>query len=300
MYRWSIMSFLLAGFFPVVAVSADPPVEAVTRPSQDAPAAFVRPGLVRTVHVDEGDRVTEGQVLAELDDAVERIQLEQLQAQAKDTIRIEAAKAELAQKEVELTSVKEAHARKSATILEVQRAELDVQISELTVRLREFEHQQEQLKVKQARADLERMKLRSPMNGIVAERMVEQGEAVDALKPVLRITNIDPLWIDAPVPTERARTLKTGDPAEVAFPPDGNTQRQGTIVHIASEADSASETLLVRVELPNPDKRVAGETVRVAFPKTDQTSHAGEAQTAPPPNAQNTNHSQNPSTHSES
>jgi RND family efflux transporter MFP subunit len=297
MREMSIMIQFLVGLLAVAPATGDS-VEAVTRPSQDAPAAFVRPGLIRTVHVDEGERVTEGQVLAELDDAVERIQLEQLQAQAKDTIRIEAAKAELAQKEVELTSVKEAHARKSATILEVQRAELDVQISELTVRLREFEHQQEQLKVKQARADLERMKLRSPISGIVAEQMVEQGEAVDALKPVLRITNIDPLWIDAAVPTDQARMLSTGDPAEVNFP-HGSTRR-GKIVYIASEADSASETLIVRTELSNPEKRIAGETVRVAFPKTDQPSPAGEAQTAPPPNAQNTTHTQNPSTHSES
>lgn len=247
-------------------------IEAVTKPSKDLVLSFVKPGLIAKLHVKQGDHVTAGQVLAELDDQAEQVQLEQLQAQAADTTHIQAARAELEQARVELAGVKEAHKRNSATILEVQRSELQVQIAELTLKLRQFEHEQEQRKVEQARKDLERMKLRSPVDGTVEELVIEAGEAVDALKPVMRVTNIDPLWIDAPVPLERAAPLKVGDPAEAFSRQAGGKTLKGKIIHIASEADPASETLPVRIELPNPEKYIAGETVEVRLPQAGKAT----------------------------
>jgi len=128
------------------------------------------------------------------------------------------------------------------------------------------------------------MELKSPIEGIVDEIAVDEAEAVDTqMRPVMRIISIDPMWIDVNVPTPQARKyLRKGQSAQVTF--EGLAQtRTGNIIKVASDADPASDTVRVRVELPNPEKRGTGETVTVTFttetpdsngPATERTSAA--------------------------
>ena len=95
------MFCLILGSTGTAAVRAEG-IEAVTRPSADVLLSFVIPGQVKSVDVKAGDVVEAGQVLVRLDDAAERAQLEQLKAQAEDETRIEAAEAQLAQRNLDL------------------------------------------------------------------------------------------------------------------------------------------------------------------------------------------------------
>ena len=90
------------------------------------------------------------------------------------------------------------------------------------------------------------------------------GESVEQQTKVIRVVSIDPLWIEVPVPLETARTLKLGNTARVKFA-DLKDAQQGKITHIAAVADAASDTLQVRLEVPNSALRPAGERVRVDF-----------------------------------
>jgi len=96
--------------------------------------------------------------------------------------------------------------------------------------------------------------------------LVEEGESVDALHEVIRVVQIDPLWIEVPVPLPQARSLKVAQKVCVAFERSGPGEPNGTISHVASVADAASDTLTVRVEVANPTARPAGERVDVSFP----------------------------------
>jgi multidrug efflux pump subunit AcrA (membrane-fusion protein) len=83
---------------------------------------------------------------------------------------------------------------------------------------------------------------------------------------VLRLVNVDPLWIDTPVPLDIGRRLTAGCKALVQLP-DQAAPAEGKVIHVSRVADPASETLEVRVELPNPSTRLAGEHVTVTFPE---------------------------------
>jgi RND family efflux transporter MFP subunit len=258
---------------------APQPVEAVTRPSKDRTLSFTRPGLVAEALVTEGAQVKSGQLLVRLDDAAERANLEQLQAQASDTIRVRAADAELSQKEVELKKIKWAAERQAATELEVQHAELDVKIAELRLELAKFQRDQDQREYAEKKILLERMQLKSPIAGTVEEILVRKGESADALEKVIRVIQIDPLWIDTPVPLASARALRIGQPARVQFGSDTGKLVSGKIVHKRAVADAASDTLIVRVEAPNPSSRPAGERVWVSFPVEDCAAAGGGSRT---------------------
>jgi len=240
-------------------------IEAITKPSSDVTLSFVRPGRIAEVLVKEGQSVKPGQLLVKQDDAAERAQLEQLEAQAKDTTRIKAAEAQLKQREVDLKKIRWAADRGAATELEVAHATLDVTIARLSKELAEFEHAQDERKYQEMKLHIERMRLTSPIEGTVKTISVEAGEAVDALEDVIQVVNIDPLWVDVHVPIAQAKALAVAQKAAVAF--DGKEQdtAQGSVLYVSSVADAASQTVMVRIEVPNNPRRRAGGIVYVSF-----------------------------------
>lgn len=247
-----------------------PGVEAFTKPSADVLLAFVRSGNVAQVLVKEGDTVTAGQVVARLDDEAEQVRLEQLRADAEDTTPVENVEVQLAQKEADLRKRQWALSHGASTVSDVEQARVEVQFYRLSVEVARFDKSQKQRQYEESRVESERMRLVSPIAGQVEDAAIEPGEAAEPMRPVLRIVRIDPLWIEANVPLGQAPAMKVGQAAGVAFPaahgPNGRRETQGRIVYIAAVADSASKTLQVRVEVPNPSRRPAGERVRLTFP----------------------------------
>jgi RND family efflux transporter MFP subunit len=252
------------------AGAAAPPagVEAVTQPSSDVTLKFVKPGRVAAVEVEVGDRVAEGDVLARLDDEVERLELDRLKAAAENRVHVEAAEAQVAQRRADLKKLEWAGERGAATQWEIEHARLDVTIGEMSVAKAAFDLAQAGREYQRAKAALDRMRLVSPISGFVERLFIEAGEAVQALEEVVRVVRIDPLWVDVPVPLAQARGLTEGSSATVRFPGPNGERAGGKVIHVSAVGDAAAETLTVRIEAPNPHGRPAGERVRVQFEAT--------------------------------
>ena len=252
---------------PAMSIQADfePGVAAITAPSADITLSFVQPGRIADINIKEGQSVKTGQVLVQQDDTVERARLAQLEADSQNIINVQAGEASLAQKQVDLKKLEKAAALNAATALEVEHAKLDVKIADLSVKLAVFEHEQAQRKYEEAKIQIDNMSLKSPVDGIIEKVEFEAGESVNALEDVVRVVQINPLWIDVPVPLTKARDLRNKNTADVIFPGPKETSVEGTIVFIGAVADAASSTLRVRIQVPNKSLRPAGEHVRVIF-----------------------------------
>jgi multidrug efflux pump subunit AcrA (membrane-fusion protein) len=254
--------------------------KAISRASEDITVSSTMPVRVDKVFVKDGDTVKPGQALVQLDDKAERVQMEQLKAQADDETHVEAAEAQLAQKKVDLEGIEQARAKNAATQLELQHAKLEVTISALSLRLAKFEHSQNQLKYKQAAVQVSRLLLSVPTADKdkptdtfkVFKVFIARGESVDRLKEVIRIIKIDPLQIDVPVPEAVVESLKlkVKQTAQVIYPNDKGPGAKGRIIYVADEVDAASGTQTVRVEIPNPSGRPAGKKVSVRFSPAGQ------------------------------
>jgi membrane fusion protein (multidrug efflux system) len=241
-------------------------IRAVTNPSADRTLSYVQPGRIAKVYFKEGEWVKAGQVLVQQDDAVEQIQLAQLEAASEDTTQIQASEASLAQKRVDLKKLEKAAANNAATELEVEYAKLNVTMAELSLQLANFEHEQAKRKYNEVKVQIEKMRLKSPIDGRIENIHMETGESINALADVVRVVRIDPLWIDVPVPLVKATALSHGQTARVRFPDPNMVSIEGRIIYIAAVADAASSTLRVRIEVPNKSNRPAGEHVEIIFP----------------------------------
>lgn len=261
-----VLSFVFSSllFFTPSSSAADG-IAAVTTPSADATLSFTQPGLIAKVNVAQGDHIQEGRLLVQQDDTLERVQFAQIEAQSNNTSQLQASKASLAQKRVDLQKLERAAARDAATELEVEHAKLEVRMAELSLEIAELEHAQSQMKCEEARIRVEKMALRSPIAGSIEKVEVEPGESINALADVVRVVKTDPLWIDVPVPLATGRRLTSGQIAAVEFPDSPAVTLEGTVIFVAAVADAASGTLLVRVDVPNKAGRPAGEHVRVRF-----------------------------------
>ena len=262
-----LLSLIAASSSRPSLAGVDATVRAITRPSVDTTLSFVQPGRIAHVSFKEGDIVKAGELLVRQDDAAEQVQLAQLKAQSDDTTQMRASEASLAQKRVDLEKLQKAAASNAATFLEVEHAKLDVTIAQLSLELAKFEHEQAGRKYEEQRIRVDRMQLKSPIDGRIEKIDVEPGESANALADVIRVVQIDPLWIDAPVPLAGAKGLKSGMMARIQFVESDNTasMTQGRVIFVATVADAASDTLRVRIEVPNKTGRPAGEHVLVTF-----------------------------------
>lgn len=255
-------------------------VQAISVPSADITLSFVVPGRLSEVSIKEGDFVPKGKVLACLDDQPERIQAQQYKVQAGDKTKILSAEADLAQKKLDLKKVESAKAKGAASDWEIEHLMVNVRMADLALKAAILEQELNQHRYTQAMSQLERMRLVSPIAGRVEKLSVETGEAVNALGAVVQLVKIDPLWIDVPVPLAQAKKLALGQNVRVQFPDaEGAPSSKGKIIHIAAVADAASDTLGIRIEVPNPHNRPAGERVSVAFAPNEDDHHQARLRT---------------------
>ena len=235
----------------------------ISRPSSQASLGFGVSGRVTAVLVEDGDFVEPGDVLATQNVAVLDARIAQLKLEAESMVEIEASKAELVQREQDVKKISQAHKKGAATDLELERAELEVVISRYRVKAAEEKKAMAGLKLAEAEEERTLYVLKSSIRGRVENLVLTVGEAPRPNEPVLAVVNCDPLWIEVPLPIADAAPLKTGMEMTVRFQ-DGGVDK-AKVLFIASVGDAASDTVPVRLVMPNLGNRRAGERVGIVL-----------------------------------
>jgi RND family efflux transporter MFP subunit len=222
-------------------------------------------GLLDRVVVDRGDIVRAGQVVATIESSVERVSVLMAQARAErqSSLRSGQARVEFGDRRF----VRTAEMFKKALIPEKEMDE-----AETSKVLAEFELLQAQEDYRLAGIDLDRAKaalelrtIRSPIDGVVVERLLNGGEFTKQA-PVLRLARIDPLRVEVLAPIAMYGRIRVGMSADVMPENPLGGARRAEVTVVDRVIDPASGTFGVRLALPNPDFRLpAGLKCRVQF-----------------------------------
>ncbi|MCA9771456.1 MAG: efflux RND transporter periplasmic adaptor subunit [Myxococcales bacterium] len=198
-------------------------------PRTQVEMAFEIGGTVEAVHVDEGDAVSRGQVLASLDTALLRTELNQAEANLAIAEREERRSAELFKKAV----VPEARRQDAASQAALARAT-----------------------VAGIRERIGKATLRSPIAGRVAIRDLEPRETVQPSRPVLRVVDVSAVILDLWVPDHQIARIREGQPATVAFEAFPGEPFAATVTRVAVAADTQRRLFKVELTLPNGEERL--------------------------------------------
>jgi RND family efflux transporter MFP subunit len=108
-----------------------------------------------------------------------------------------------------------------------------------------------------AGVQLERATLRAPISGVVAAILVPAGQPVDGNgTPVVEVADTRVLDLRAPVSAARVGDVSVGQRAELDV--EGVGKVAGAVEAIAPLVDPTTNTVVVRVRVPNDDGRLRG------------------------------------------
>ncbi|MGB3705022.1 MAG: efflux RND transporter periplasmic adaptor subunit [Castellaniella sp.] len=220
-------------------------------------------GQLESVGFREGEVVRQGQLIAQLDDRVQKAQLAQAVAQrARDQAQLDNARQDLT-RYVELAR----HGAIDRKTLDTQRAQ--VAVLQATI-------QADEAQIQAARVQLDYTRITAPLTGRTGTLRVDPGNLVRATDAdgLVLINQVDPIAVSFTVPDTafaevQAAVHAAGRPGPglaVEVYGRGQPERlgQGELVLVDNQIDAASGTLRLKARLDNPDMALwPGQTVDV-------------------------------------
>lgn len=233
-------------------------------------------GRLARLLVDRGDRVTAGQVLAEIE---------------AEGIRGQAASARAA-----VASAEAALAVATQRLESARRLQAAGAISDLELKSSEAAHQASAAQVAAAKAQLAaageaeaRTTVVAPLAGVVSERRVEAGEAVKDGDLIVTVVDIGTLELEAHVGVDDAMRVRVGSPVTFTLDATPGEAYRGRVTRIDPRADPGTRQVGIAASLPNPGGRIVagqyahgrvllgGAVSAIAIPAASVSDSAGQA-----------------------
>ena len=240
-----------------------PEIDCLIEPNMMIELSSPAAGVLDTILVDRSDAVKKGQVVATLKSDVEQVKVKASQ----ETLNLSRAEQK---RSVEL------YRDNAITLSEKEQADHEVALNEL-----EVEHSQ---------ANLELRKIRSPIDGVVADRYLVPGEFIED-NPILKLAQLDPLRVEVVAPVTYFGRVKTGAHAQIKTEFGSFENLVATVVVVDKVVDAASGTFGIRLELQNKDYLIPGglkctarlfnEQEEAEFARLESNENDGSAITTP-------------------
>lgn len=244
------------------------------RPNQEIDLHAKVAGYLKAIHVDVGDRVRSGQLIAELEIPEMRQEVTQAASQQKRT-ELDAARArtEVARGET-LVKIRQlsydrlsAVAKQRPTLIAQQEidnsmAQLQDALAQVTTAKAALASAEEQINISSSSADragtmLAYTRITAPFSGVITKRYADPGALIQAgtssasqAKPVVRLSQIDHLRLVLAVPESMVSRVKVGNAVSIRV---DNIDRpfQGRVSRFSNQLNSSTRTMETEVDVPN-------------------------------------------------
>lgn len=222
-------------------------------------------GQVKWIGVRKGDTVTNGQVVVLLDDAEQRARVKEAEG------RVASARAAWEKAELDHARVK----KLIADGVETPQTEDDARIQ---VELAEAALQEAEAGLELAKTFLDWTVIRSTLDGVVLEKLVEAGELVSPQSfgglrgpSTALIALADPKELQVEIDLNEADVAKVSLKQPCRVSPEAYPERHydGYVAEMSPEANRQKGTLQIKVQIREPDKFLTPElTAKVEFLKS--------------------------------
>jgi multidrug efflux pump subunit AcrA (membrane-fusion protein) len=239
-------------------------------------------GRIISIPVNEGDHVTRGQMLVQIDNRDAQAQLQKVQAGLKEAeaslieidnsvaaanYAVKTAEANRQMAEITFGRYKELYQRKSVSGQEydeasskLKSATSEVERAKANVQTIQSKRSQVNARIEQARADIANSKvyagyasIASPVSGVIVKKLAETGSIASPGVPLLSIEDNSQYRLEASVEESRSKLVRLGNRVNVHVDALGEGDLFGTVADILPSADPSNRTFIVKINLPaNP------------------------------------------------
>lgn len=276
-------------------IRTEPEYTGTTLPLQEVSLRAQVEGRILKLLVDVGDRVKQGQILAQQDNTILRTALNQEQAElaalkaevarARNQVsnakaRVEQARLEFQQAQsdsqrqqqlVEQGAVAEQAAEQARTNAQsagkvLRATEEEVRTEEQAVAAASDRVNAQQAAIAQAQEQLSYANIRSPINGVVTQKVTEAGNFLQANGEVLRLGDFRRVKVNVEISELALANLRVGQTVRVRLDAFPNQTFTGKISRISPAADRTARLVPIEVIIPNDNGRIgSGLLARVSF-----------------------------------
>jgi len=269
---------------PEPASGADLSLAATTQAIQDSIIYARTSGYLSKRHVDIGDSVKAGQLLAEIASPEIDQQLRQGRADLRQSERnLDLQKANLDLARATMGRYEAADAEGAVAKQAVDQSVSAYRTAQAAVAAAEANVQSNRANVQRLRELTSWQRVLAPFSGAVIQRNVDVGALITAGSPVnntavapssvtgganglFEVARIDSLRVFVNVPQAYAPNVKVGLPVQIAVRGQLGQPVMGKVTRTASAIDPGTRTLLTQVDIPNPSHRLLpGMFVYVTF-----------------------------------
>jgi HlyD family secretion protein len=244
-------------------------------------------GQLTHVYFDEGQHVHRGQVLARLDDSVQRAALAQAKA------GLAAAQAQWRQYQVQLAQYRRDFARDQALIGQHLVSEQDYETARTLAITTAAQVRTQQRQVESARAGVQAAQVQeaytvveAPFSGVVIDKAAQVGAFISPIfgggtfeaAGVATIVDMSSLEVDVDVNEAYIHRVKPGQPATAVLDAYSDWNIPAHVIAIVPTADRSKATVKVRVAFEKLDPRILPDMgVRVSFLQESSQQPGGSA-----------------------
>jgi len=231
------------------------PLSAELKPLVEAPIYARANGYLKRRLVDIGTHVEAGQLLAEIDTP----ELDQ---------ELERARGQLAQAEAALGLSKVTAARWAELVKTASVSEQDNAEKQADFKLKTAGAESASAEVRRLEKLKSFARITAPFAGTITVRNIDEGDLIvaGAGKELFHLAQTGELRVFVQVPQAMARSIRTGQAAEMTVPELPGRTFKPKVVRTAGVMASDSRTLLVELELDNPKEEIlAGGYAEVCF-----------------------------------
>jgi HlyD family secretion protein len=242
-------------------------------------------GEIVDLPVNDGDRVSKGQLLVRIDTEILQLRVQQQEASilaakaSAEQIRVQMIRAEQVLQDQEKLFrdqfVSEDSVREARASYDAIKASYEASLAQIN---------QQQIQLDQEKKNLSKAIIYSPMDGIVSSRSVELGERVVGTgdyqgTEIMRVADFAVMELVIDVNETDVVNVSLGDLASISIDAISDMAFTGEVVEIASSATSSDSTedavtFEVKVRIDDPDGRIRPGMTATADIDTDHVDQA--------------------------
>jgi RND family efflux transporter MFP subunit len=230
---------VLAGEDATIGSDGSISTEGLLTPYREIKLAVESDGVIIETPVEEGDKVSRGQVLGRLDDR-------------QAVLRERAFRAVSEKRQGDLASLKKLFNEKVASRNDVEKAQVEADTASA--------------ELESAKMELEKRHITSPIDGFILRRYKDVGESIQRLENYAELIDTSRVSVIVYLPAEHIHRVKEGNSAQVQIPLLRPEPFTGTVEMVDPVVDPGAGIFRAKIVVPNEDGSiVTGTRARVVI-----------------------------------